>query len=107
MLALTSSAPTIAPVPAPTHVPSIPPPVTHAGVVDWFNAEKGFGFLRFDDEHVHPVAPNWLDDRIFVHFSGIAGSGYKVLQEGQRVQFETLPGHKGEQAVNVRPAKMP
>jgi cold shock protein len=64
------------------------------GTVKWFNAEKGFGFISPDD--------NSAD--IFVHFSAIEGSGFKELQEGQKVSFETTQGPKGLQASAVRPA---
>ena len=61
------------------------------GVVKWFNAEKGFGFIQREDE---------LDD-VFVHFSAINGEGFKTLEEGQRVSFEITEGPKGPQASNV------
>lgn len=64
------------------------------GVVKWFNATKGYGFLTPDDG-----TPD-----VFVHFSAIEGSGYRELTEGQRVQFESQPGQKGPQAKSVRPA---
>lgn len=59
------------------------------GVVKWFNAEKGFGFIQTDDQE------------IFVHFSAIQGEGYKSLDEGQKVQFDIEEGQKGPQAANV------
>ncbi len=58
----------------------------------FFNAEKGFGFISRED-----------GDDVFVHYSNIQGSGYKSLQEGQRVEFDVAPGRKGEEAQNVRP----
>ncbi|NLJ33472.1 MAG: cold-shock protein [Firmicutes bacterium] len=61
------------------------------GVVKWFNAEKGFGFIQRENE---------LDD-VFVHFSAINGEGFKTLEEGQRVSFEITEGPKGPQASNV------
>jgi superfamily II DNA/RNA helicase len=61
------------------------------GTVKWFNAEKGFGFIEREG-----------GDDVFVHFSSIEGSGYKTLDEGQRVEFEVGPGRKGEEARNVR-----
>ncbi|MGH9918672.1 MAG: cold-shock protein [Nitrososphaerales archaeon] len=64
------------------------------GIVKWFNATKGYGFLTPDDG-----TPD-----VFVHFSAIEGSGYRELTEGQRVQFESQPGQKGPQAKSVRPA---
>ena len=63
------------------------------GTVKWFNAEKGFGFISPDD--------NSAD--IFVHFSAIDGSGFKELQEDQKVEFEATQGAKGMQAYSVRP----
>jgi CspA family cold shock protein len=62
------------------------------GTVKWFSAEKGFGFITPDDE----------SDDVFVHFSAIEGQGYRTLEEGQRVEFETQPGRKGLQAANVK-----
>ena len=61
------------------------------GVVKFFNNEKGFGFISREGE-----------DDVFVHFSNIQGSGYKSLDEGQRVEFDVAPGRKGEEAQNVR-----
>jgi superfamily II DNA/RNA helicase len=61
------------------------------GTVKWFNSEKGFGFIARE-----------RGDDVFVHFSSIDGSGYKSLEEGQRVEFEVGPGRKGEEARNVR-----
>jgi cold shock protein len=61
------------------------------GTVKWFSNEKGYGFIeRAEGEDV------------FVHFSAIAGEGYKSLQEGQRVEFEVVQGDKGLQAANVQ-----
>jgi CspA family cold shock protein len=62
------------------------------GTVKFFNAEKGYGFISRDQ-----------GDDIFVHFSNIQGSGYKTLEEGQRVEFDVGPGRKGDEAQNVRP----
>jgi CspA family cold shock protein len=61
------------------------------GTVKFFNAEKGFGFISREQ-----------GDDVFVHFSNIQGSGYKTLDEGQRVEFDVAPGRKGEEAQNVR-----
>jgi CspA family cold shock protein len=60
------------------------------GTVKWFNAEKGFGFIEVPGE-----------DDVFVHFSSIAGSGFKSLEEGQKVQFDVVKGNRGLQAENV------
>jgi len=60
------------------------------GSVKWFNAEKGYGFIQPDE-----------GEDVFVHFSEIQGSGYKSLDEGERVSFEITQGAKGPQAVNV------
>jgi cold shock protein len=63
------------------------------GTVKWFNADKGFGF----------IAPDEGGEDLFVHFSGIAGSAYKSLDDDQRVTFEVTQGQKGPQATNVSP----
>jgi CspA family cold shock protein len=63
------------------------------GVVKWFNAEKGYGFISQEG------GPD-----VFVHFSAIQMQGYKSLEEGQRVEFEVTQGQKGPQAANVRMA---
>ncbi|GLY63848.1 cold-shock protein [Amycolatopsis taiwanensis] len=62
------------------------------GSVKWFNGEKGFGFIAQDGG-----GPD-----VFVHYSEIQGSGFKSLDEGQRVEFEIGQGQKGPQAQNVR-----
>ncbi len=62
------------------------------GSVKFFNAEKGFGFIGQDG----------AGEDVFVHFSSIVGEGYKSLQEGQRVEFDVVPGRKGIEAQNVR-----
>lgn len=64
------------------------------GTVKWFSSEKGFGFITQDDGGAD----------VFVHHSAIEGTGYKNLEEGQRVQFEVTQGPKGLQASAVRPA---
>lgn len=61
------------------------------GTVKWFNSDKGFGFIAREDG---------LPD-VFVHFRAINGSGYRSLQEGQRVEFTVSQGQKGPQAENV------
>jgi CspA family cold shock protein len=61
------------------------------GTVKFFNAEKGYGFISRDG-----------GDDVFVHYSNIQGSGYKSLDEGQKVEFDVAPGRKGEEAQNVR-----
>jgi CspA family cold shock protein len=61
------------------------------GTVKWFNGEKGFGFITPDDGAKD----------LFVHYSAIQGSGYRSLEENQRVQFEIEQGSKGPQAVGV------
>ncbi len=61
------------------------------GVVKWFNNAKGFGFIRLED-----------GNEVFVHYSSIAGDGYKTLSEGQTVEFDITEGPKGKQAQNVR-----
>lgn len=63
------------------------------GTVKWFNSEKGFGF----------IAPDGGGDDVFVHFSAIQSSGYKSLDEGQKVEFEVTQGQKGDAAANVVP----
>jgi CspA family cold shock protein len=63
----------------------------NVGTVKFFNSEKGFGFISREQ-----------GDDLFVHYSNIEGSGYKSLDEGQRVTFEVAPGRKGEEAQRVR-----
>jgi len=62
------------------------------GTVKWFNADKGYGFISYDE-----------GDDVFVHFSAIQTSGYRSLNEGQTVEFDVAQGPKGPQAANVRP----
>jgi CspA family cold shock protein len=62
------------------------------GSVKWFNGEKGFGFIAQDGG-----GPD-----VFVHYSEIQGTGFKTLDEGQRVEFEVGQGQKGPQAQSVR-----
>ena len=61
------------------------------GTVKWFSDEKGYGFIRPDDG----------SEDVFVHHTGIAGEGFKSLEEGDRVTYEVSQGRKGLQAENV------
>jgi CspA family cold shock protein len=65
------------------------------GTVKWFSAEKGFGFVTPEDGSAD----------VFVHFSAIAGEGFKNLEEGQKVDYEVTQGPKGPQASNVKPSQ--
>lgn len=60
------------------------------GVVKWFNAEKGFGFIEVEG-----------GKDVFAHFSAITGDGFKTLDEGQRVEFNVVEGNRGPQAENI------
>ncbi len=60
------------------------------GKVKWFNNEKGYGFIEYND-----------GEDVFVHFTGIQGEGFKALEEGQLVTFEIVEGNRGPQAANV------
>ena len=62
------------------------------GTVKWFNAEKGFGFITPKDGSVD----------VFVHHTAIKADGFRTLEEGQKVEYDTEQGQKGLQAVNVR-----
>jgi CspA family cold shock protein len=62
------------------------------GTVKWFNGEKGFGFITPDDG----------GKDLFVHYSAISGTGYRSLDENQKVEFDVAQGDKGPQATNVR-----
>ena len=62
------------------------------GTVKWFNAEKGFGFITPDDGSAD----------VFAHFSAIQSSGYRSLDENQKVEFDVAQGPKGLQAENIR-----
>jgi len=61
------------------------------GTVKWFNESKGFGFIEQEE-----------GDDVFVHYSAIAGSGFKTLNEGDKVEFEVVDGPKGPAAANVQ-----
>ena len=63
----------------------------NTGTVKWFDSQKGFGFITNEQS----------GKDIFVHFSGIALNGFKTLEEGQQLSFDTTQGPRGEQAVNV------
>ena len=60
------------------------------GTVKWFDVKKGFGFIQQDD-----------GNDVFVHYSNISGDGFKVLEDGESVEFEVVEGNKGLQAENV------
>ncbi len=62
------------------------------GTVKWFNAEKGYGF----------ITPDEGDGDVFVHHSAIEAKGYRLLQNGARVEFEAQRGPKGMAATKVR-----
>jgi CspA family cold shock protein len=61
------------------------------GTVKWFNNEKGYGFIATEE-----------GNDVFVHFSAIEGTGYRTLEEGQKVEFEIGPGRKGDEARDVK-----
>ena len=61
------------------------------GTVKWFSEEKGYGF----------ISPDEGGENLFVHHSGIAGNGFKSLEEGEKVSYEATQGKKGMQAENV------
>ena len=63
------------------------------GTVKWFNADKGYGFITPDDGGAD----------VFAHFSAIQSSGYRSLEENQKVQFDITQGQKGPQAENIQP----
>ena len=64
------------------------------GTVKWFNADKGFGFIAPDDGSAD----------VFVHFSAIETTGYRSLEENQKVEYTVTQGPKGPQAEKVHPA---
>lgn len=63
------------------------------GTVKWFNAEKGYGFIEVDGG----------GDDVFVHWKSIDSTGFRSLDENQRVEFDVVEGQKGMQAESVRP----
>jgi cold shock protein len=63
------------------------------GIVKWFNNDKGYGFIASDDG----------SGDLFAHYSAITASGYRSLEENQRVEFDVEQGQKGLQAANIRP----
>jgi CspA family cold shock protein len=63
-----------------------------SGTVKWFNADKGFGFITQDGGGAD----------VFAHFSAISASGFRSLEENQRVEFDIEQGQKGLQAANIR-----
>ena len=64
------------------------------GTVKWFNATKGFGFIEQDE-----------GEDVFVHYSAIAGDGYRTLEEGQRVEYNVVESERGPQAQDVSPVE--
>jgi len=60
------------------------------GTVKWFDIKRGFGFIQQED-----------GNDVFVHYSNITGNGFKVLEDGESVEFEVIEGDKGLQAQNV------
>ena len=62
------------------------------GTVKWFNSEKGFGFIQQDGGGAD----------VFAHYSAISASGFRSLDEDQRVEFDVTQGPKGPQAANIR-----
>jgi cold shock protein len=66
------------------------------GTVKWFDADKGFGFI-----------PRENGPDVFVHYSAIASTGFRALNEGDQVEFEVVQGRKGPQAQSVKKIPTP
>ena len=64
------------------------------GAAKWFSQDKGYGFIKPDDG----------GEDVFVHHTGIAGEGFRILDEGDKVTYEVAEGRKGPQATNVSKA---
>jgi CspA family cold shock protein len=64
--------------------------MTKRGTVKWFDVKKGFGFIQQED-----------GSDVFVHYSNISGNDFKVLEDGESVEFEVIEGNTGLQAQNV------
>lgn len=62
----------------------------HQGTVKWFDNEKGYGFIECEN-----------GEDVFVHFTGIKEEGFRMLNEGQSVEFDVIDGNRGPQAANV------
>jgi CspA family cold shock protein len=60
------------------------------GTVKWFDAKKGYGFINREG-----------GEDVFIHYSSIQGNGYRVLEDGQKVEFEVVQGRKGLEATNL------
>ena len=65
----------------------------NTGTVKWFNERKGYGFIVPDDG----------SEDVFIHHSNIAAEGFRSLEEGQKVEYDTGKGRKGPEATNVKP----
>jgi cold shock protein len=64
------------------------------GKVKWFDSAKGYGFIQTEE-----------GNDVFVHYTGIEREGFRVLEEGQEVEFEISDGKRGPQATNVKTAE--